>query len=102
MRPVARIALILTAGFTGVAATTQRAAAQDSGFVAWPRELASRAPALADGIAREFGQRPSTIAFAARDTLRIVFWNPQVWQDDMYSKPVLSACRPMFFVKLIL
>lgn len=94
MRSVARLGLIVVAALGNVAATTHRAVAQDSGFVAWPRELASRAPALADDIAREFGQRPSTIAFDGRDTLRVEFWNPAIWQHDMYSKVFPQSSVP--------
>ena len=87
--------LIIAAGMIGGAATPHRVVAQDSGFVAWPRELASRAPGLADGIAREFGQRPSTIAFGGRDTMRIVFWNPRIWQDDMDSRVLPQKSLPL-------
>src|SRR5438309_10307809 len=82
MRSVARVAFVLAAGFLSGAGIPHRACAQDTGFVAWPRELASRAPALADGMAREFGQPPRMIAFGGRDTVKILFWNPTVWQDE--------------------
>jgi len=78
-----------------IAAIPARAVAQDTGFVAWPRELASRAPALADGIAREFGQRPRKIAFGGRDTLYLLFWNPKIWRDDMDSKVLPDKSVPM-------
>lgn len=71
-----------------------RTIAQDTGIVAWPRELASRAPALADGIAREFGQRPRMIRFGGRDTIEILFWNPRIWQDDMESKVLPEKSIP--------
>jgi hypothetical protein len=58
-------------------------------------QLASSAPALAEGIARELGQRPSTIAFGGRDTIRIVFWNPTIWQDDMDSKVLPQKSLPL-------
>jgi hypothetical protein len=95
MRTVTNWASIIAAGMIGGAAAPHRVTAQDSGFVAWPRELASRAPGLADGIAREFGQRPSTIAFGGRDTMRIVFWNPRIWQDDMESKVLPQKTLPL-------
>ena len=94
MSPIGSWPLIIAAGMIGGAATPHRVVAQDSGFVAWPRELASRAPGLADGIAREFGQRPSTIAFGGRDTMRIVFWNPRIWQDDMDSRVLPPKSLP--------
>src|SRR5205814_9289321 len=79
------VPLILTAVLVSSAAVPARAFAQDTGFVAWPRELASRASALADGIAREFGQRPRMIRSGGRDTIEILFWNPKIWQNDMES-----------------
>ena len=93
MKSLTGSALLLGASLISSAAIPLHA--QDSGFVAWPRELASRAPALADGIAREFGQRPRTIAFAGRDTIRIVFWNPRIWQDDMDSKVLPQKSLPL-------
>jgi hypothetical protein len=95
MKTVGSCALIIAAGMIGGATIPHRVVAQDSGFVAWPRELASRAPGLADGIAREFGQRPSTIAFGGRDTMRIVFWNPRIWQDDMNSRVLPQKSLPL-------
>jgi hypothetical protein len=89
------MALIVAAGFANGAATPHRAFAQESGFVAWPPELASRAPALADGMTREFGQAPRMIAFGGRDTIKIVFWNPKVWQDDMDSRVFPDKSLPM-------
>src|SRR5690348_5756513 len=86
MGSVARVALLLAAGFLGVAATSHRAFAQDAGFLSWPHALAPRAPALADGITREFGERPRMIAFGGRDSLKIFFWNPKIWQGDMDSQ----------------
>lgn len=95
MNGVARCALIIAAGTIGGAVTPHRVVAQDSGFVAWPRELASRAPGLADGIAREFGQRPRMIRFGGRDTIQILFWNPKIWQDDMDSKVLPDTSTPI-------
>lgn len=89
------MALIVAAGFANGAATPHRAFAQESGFVAWPPELASRAPALADGMTREFGQAPRMIAFGGRDTIKILFWNPKVWQDDMDSRVFPDKSVPM-------
>ena len=89
---------ILAAVLISGAAMPARAFAQngDTGFVAWPRELASRAPALADGIAREFGKRPRMIAFGGRrDTLYLLFWNPKIWQDDMTSKVLPEKTMPI-------
>lgn len=80
--------------FSG-AAIPAHAAAQDTGFVAWPRQLASRAPALADGIAREFGERPRMIRFGGRDTIQIQFWNPKIWQDDMESTVLPEKSMPI-------
>ena len=95
MSSVARLALILAAGFASGAAIPHRACAQESGFVDWPRELASRAPALADGMTREFGQAPRTITFGGRDTMEILFWNPTVFQDDMDSRVFPDKALPM-------
>lgn len=95
MSSVARLSLILAAGFASGTAIPQRAGAQESGFVAWPRELASRAPALADGMTREFGQPPRMIAFGGRDTIKILFWNPTVWQGDMDSRVFPDKSLPM-------
>ena len=95
MSSVARLALILAAGFASGAAIPHRACAQESGFVGWPRELASRAPALADGMTREFGQAPRTITFGGRDTMEILFWNPTVFQDDMDSRVFPDKALPM-------
>ena len=95
MSSVTRLALILAAGFAGGAAIPHRACAQESGFVGWPRELASRAPALADGMTREFGQAPRMIAFGGRDTMKILFWNPTVFQDDMDSRVFPDKSVPM-------
>ena len=53
MGSVGKMALIVAAGFANGAAIPHRASAQESGFVAWPPELASRAPALADGMTRD-------------------------------------------------
>jgi hypothetical protein len=83
------IALLVTG-----AALPARLVAQDTGFVAWPRELASRAPALSDAIAREFRERPRMIRFGGRDTIHIVFWNPLIWQDDMDSKVLPQKTVP--------
>src|SRR5438874_4573819 len=87
--------LILVAVVISGAAMPARAVAQDTGFVTWPRELASRAPGLADGIAREFGQRPRMIRFGGRDTMQILFWNPKIWQDDMESKVLPEKSMPI-------
>ncbi|MFL5615415.1 MAG: hypothetical protein ACJ796_17230 [Gemmatimonadaceae bacterium] len=95
MSSVARLSLILVAGFVSGAAITHRACAQDSGFVAWPRELVSRAPAVADGMTREFGQAPRMIAFGGRDSMNILFWNPTVWQDAMDSRVLPEKSLPM-------
>ncbi|HEY2854878.1 MAG TPA: hypothetical protein VGJ18_18610 [Gemmatimonadaceae bacterium] len=95
MGSVAKMALIVAAGLAHGATTPKHAYAQDSGFVAWPRELASRAPAVADGIAREFGERPRMIAFGGRDTIQILFWNPKIWQDDMESKVLPETSLPI-------
>jgi hypothetical protein len=86
---------ILVAVVLGGTATPNRAFAQDSGFVAWPRELASRAPALADDIARKFGERPRMIAFGGRDTMQILFWNPEIWRGDMDSKVLPEKSVPI-------
>lgn len=95
MSSVARWSLIVAAGFASGAAIPHRGCAQESGFVAWPRELASRAPALADGMTREFGEAPRMIAFGGRDTIKILFWNPTVWQDDMDSRVFPDKSLPM-------
>lgn len=89
------MALIVAAGFANGAATPHRAVAQESGFVAWPPELASRAPALADGMTRRFDEAPRMIAFGGRDTIKILYWNPKVWRDDMYSKALPDKSVPM-------
>ena len=93
--PERTLRLILGAVLISGAAIPARAFAQDTEFVGWPRELASRAPALADGIAREFGQRPRMIAFGGRDTLHILLWNPKIWQDDMESKVLPEKSIPI-------
>jgi len=95
MGSVGKMALIVAAGFANGAATPHRAVAQESGFVAWPPELASRAPALADGMTREFGEAPRTIAFGGRDTIKILFWNPKIWRDDMDSKVLPDKSVPV-------
>ena len=95
MGSVRKMALIVAAAFANGAATPHRAFAQESGFVAWPRELASRAPALADGMTREFGEAPRMIAFGGRDTIKILFWNPKVWQDDMDSRVFPETSMPI-------
>src|SRR5690242_2164180 len=95
MGSVGKMALIVAAGFANGAATPHRAFAQESGFVAWPAELASRAPALADGMTRELGEGARMIAFGGRDTIKIVFWNPKVWRDDMDSKVLPDKSVPM-------
>src|SRR5581483_375396 len=87
--------LILAAAFVTGAATAKRATAQDSGFVGWPREFASRAPGLADGIAREFGERPRMIRFAVRDTIKILLWSPKIWRAYMESKVLPEQSIPI-------
>lgn len=95
MGSAGKMALIVAAGFANGAATPHRAFAQESGFVAWPPELASRAPALADGMTREFGEAPRMIAFGGRDTIKILFWNPKIWRDDMKSKVLPEKSIPI-------
>jgi len=95
MGSVGKMALIVAAGLASGAATAHRAFAQERGFVAWPPELASRAPAIADGMMREFGQAPRMIAFGGRDTIKILFWNPKIWQDDMDSNVLPDKSVPM-------
>src|ERR1051325_3029383 len=95
MGSLGKMALIVAAVFANGAATPHRAFAQESGFVAWPSELASRAPALADGMTREFGEAPRMIAFGGRDTINILFWNPKVWQDDLESNALPDKSVPM-------
>jgi hypothetical protein len=89
------VRLILTAALVSGTATPAHLFAQDASFVTWPRELASRAPALADDIAREFRERPRTIRFGGRDTMEILFWNPKIWQDDMESKVLPEKSLPI-------
>lgn len=78
--------LLLAVGIVSGVATPERARAQSAIFVGWPAELASRAPALADSIARDFGERPRSISFGGRDTIHVLIWNPAFWHDDMKSR----------------
>jgi len=95
MGSVAKMALIVAAGFVNGAATPHRASAQESGFVPLPSAMGSRALVLANGMARQFGEAPRTIAFGGRDTIKIVFWNPKIWQDDMDSKVLPEKSVPL-------
>jgi hypothetical protein len=92
---------------SGEVATAERGVAQQSGtakptaadheeFVGWPRELAPRAPVLADAIQRAFRNRPYVMTFAGRDTMDITFSDPSFWRNDVRpefprnSMPVVS------------
>jgi hypothetical protein len=68
---------------------------QRTDFVRWPRELASRAPALADGIERDFGERPRTMTFTGRDLIEVSFWNPRFWANEMQSKEFPQESLPL-------
>lgn len=52
-------------------------------FIDWPPELAARAPALADSIERDFGDRPGVMKFVGRDTMDIYFWDLSFWRNDL-------------------
>lgn len=86
--------LAATMGITA-GVTIAHAHESDPVFLGWPRELASRGPALADGIRRAGDESPDTIAFRGRDTLEVVFMNPTVWRNDMESKAFPMATVPV-------
>lgn len=67
-------------------APTKRSAPDHQEFLNWPAALAPRAPALADSIERDFGERPYLMLFVARDTMRIYFWNPRFWHGNQERK----------------
>lgn len=60
----------------------KRSAADHQEFLEWPADLAPRAPALADSIERDFGERPYAMLFVGRDTMHVYFWNPRLWRGD--------------------
>lgn len=96
MRTRSRVAaLTLFTALIGGGATSQRAFAQDSTFKHWPSELASRGPALADGIAKDYGERPFQIEFKQRDEINIVFWNPAFWHAVVPSKEIPKETLPI-------
>jgi len=63
-------------------------------YSGWPTRLASRAPALADSLARSFGQRPDTIRFGGTDTLHVFFRDPRFWHDDVTSRVLPENSLP--------
>ncbi|MFL5612983.1 MAG: hypothetical protein ACJ796_04910 [Gemmatimonadaceae bacterium] len=96
MRARSRVAALtlLTALVCG-GVTSQRAFAQDSTFKKWPSELASRGPALLDGIAKDYGERPFQIEFRQRDEINIVFWNPAFWHAVVPSREIPKETLPI-------
>jgi len=71
--------------------------AKQKATAALPRRSVIVAPetALADAIARDFGERPREITFGKRDTINILFWNPTFWQSDMESKELPMQSLPL-------
>ena len=83
---LAAVLIILVACDVWLFVTTQPAVVKHSEFINWPRELRSRAPSLAYGIAQDVAEYPLAIWFPAPDTLEIRFWNPFFWREDRKSK----------------
>jgi len=90
-----RIALLIAVIVIG-GATPRLSSAQNTEFLGWPRDVASRLPALASGIERDFGERPRVILFSMRDTtMEVFFWNPRVVQSDPQSKQLPTQSIPL-------
>lgn len=99
-----RMAFSLLAAIVGVGCSMAERAApsnegtvtvRDCAFVNWPRDLASRGPALADAIEHDFGERPREIQFFARDTMEIYFLSPSFWRNDVISKEMPKETIPL-------
>ena len=55
-------------------------------FVGCAHEFVAEAPELADTIEHDMHVRPNVIAFTGRDTIDIVFCDPELWAEDNGSK----------------
>jgi hypothetical protein len=76
-------------------AVAQPVSTDDVVLVRLPVEFDSRAPALVDGVGRDFGQRPRAIVFSGRDTMILYFVKPAFWNRDMEAEHVPEESLPL-------